>query len=97
MERGCARRGSLCGVYVLGAPDLLRPTLNADAAWPAMEARAHTLSALGKRVLLVAWAPDARLDTPHDRPLLPANLTPLGLVSLVDELRPEAATTLAAF
>jgi cation-transporting ATPase E len=87
------------GVYVLGAFDVL-----ASHASPAtggdLYRLTEKLAALtddGARVLLFAHNRDASsLGDPDGDPMLPP-LEPLCLVALVDELRPHAAETLAAF
>lgn len=83
------------GVYVLGAPEILAPTLvGTQASWPFVQEEAHA----GRRVLLFAFTPMiAPLHSSDVRPILPVGLQPLGLLSLRDELRPEVQHTLAAF
>ena len=52
----------------------------------------------GLRVLLVAHHPDGtRLLDNGDESRLPSGMKPIGLLSLSDELRPEAKETLEAF
>jgi len=88
------------GVYALGAPEMLRPSLattGAGASWDEIAAQARTLTNRGLRVLLVAHAPTTTLEDHGDATRLPEGMTPLGLVSLSDELRPEAHAALAAF
>ncbi len=87
------------GTYVLGAFDALAPhlpqTIEGDSDNFVSKLEALTLE--GARVLLFAWSPDvAALREGDDTPALPP-LEPLGLVALVDELRPQAAETLASF
>jgi cation-transporting ATPase E len=85
----------LHGSYVLGALEALQP---AAALSPEIESQASAWSNLGLRVLLFAHSGGAaRLDDEDGRPRLPAPLIPLGLISLSDELRPEARETLARF
>jgi cation-transporting ATPase E len=101
--------GRLPGIAALGAPQLLRRylavegTLSADAGsvtWNAIAAELADLTARGLRVLLVATHPDAaalpRVDDDADA-TLPAGMRAVGLIALRDELRAEAAETLAAF
>ncbi|NTU85376.1 MAG: HAD-IC family P-type ATPase, partial [Chloroflexales bacterium] len=84
------------GIYVLGAAEMLRPYLPAEQV-PPWQAQLKAWSDQGLRVLLLAQAPNpALLVDQGDATTLPS-LTPLGLVSLSDELRPEAAETLARF
>ena len=87
------------GVYVLGAIEMLTPYLPPDAVAPdaPLAQQAQAEAAQGRRVLLFASNPD--VTTLHDhqeRPCLPP-LTPLAVVSLSDELRPQAQETIAAF
>ncbi|MBW0089130.1 HAD-IC family P-type ATPase [Pseudonocardia sp. KRD-184] len=77
------------GTYVLGAPDALAPALSGA---PLTE-RVAEHAGQGLRVLVLARAGDDLRDT-RDRPLLPP-LTPLALVTLSDELRPDVADTIA--
>ena len=91
------------GVYALGAPEMLtgylRDAADPDSAgWQSIAAQVHSLAEQGLRVLLVAQQPEAtELHDEGDASQLPTGMRPLGLVSLRDELRPEAEETLAAF
>lgn len=91
------------GVYALGAPEVLRPYLDATVPWETITAQVQQRVQQGLRVLLVLHAPrseELHLGTPekqHDDALLPPTMTPLGLVILSDELRPEARETLHSF
>ena len=101
------------GIVALGAPQFLRRFLatNADVegpedaeldpdGWDQLQAELSELTALGLRVLLVATHPEAEaLPSSDDESVatLPAGMRALGLVALRDELRPEAAKTLASF
>ena len=83
---------ALRGVYVLGAPELLRPALGADTV---LEAQAEAWAAQGLRVLMLAHRPE--LTPLHDssgKPRLPSHLNALALLSFSDELRLEAQETL---
>ena len=81
------------GVYVLGAPEVLEPYLQ-----PADLGQAAPWTAQGLRVLLFAHQPKITpLFDADGQPQLPAHLIALGLLSLSDELRPEAEATLAGF
>jgi cation-transporting P-type ATPase E len=87
------------GVYALGAVEMLAPFLPADAvaADSALARQVAEWSDRGLRVLLFAYNPD--VTSLHDaagEPSLPP-LTPLALVALSDELRPQAKETIAAF
>jgi cation-transporting ATPase E len=83
------------GVYVLGAPEMLAPAVPLGEELAAQQA---AWAEQGLRVLLFAHRPD--LTPLHDAggaPRLPDGLTPVGLLSFSDELRPEARATLAGF
>ncbi|HEX8730780.1 MAG TPA: HAD-IC family P-type ATPase [Ktedonobacterales bacterium] len=91
------------GVLALGAPETLLPYLaaggdRASAAWRSIAAVAEPLTQRGLRVLLLAQSPEPQpLEDLGDASTLPTGLQPLGLVSLSDELRPEAREALSAF
>ena len=91
--------GVLDGTYVLGAPDILQPFLHQEPSQDSEMARAIQVSIEhGRRVLLLASSQaDASLFDDRGDPLLPPDLTTLGLVSLRDQLRPEAQETLNGF
>ncbi|MEO8611985.1 MAG: HAD-IC family P-type ATPase [Chloroflexota bacterium] len=85
----------LRGVYVLGAPELLRSRLQQNVDLPAQMGE---WADQGLRVLLFAHRPE--LTPLHDslgQPQLPPDLIPLGVVSFSDELRAEAESTLKGF
>jgi cation-transporting ATPase E len=101
--QGEGDNASMRGVYAFGAPEMLQSYL-ASSGDPAplpgqsIEARANAWTAQGLRVLLVAHHPNpSRLKDEGDASRLPEGMTPIGLVSLRDELRPEARETLSAF
>jgi cation-transporting P-type ATPase E len=81
--------------YVLGAPDVLAPSLADEFRLP-IEADAWAKE--GLRVVLFASGPGSRslLDADGE-PRLPQALVPLGVVCFSDELRPDARETLAGF
>ena len=86
---------SLRGVYVLGAPEMLRPHLRPGAE---MNGQVDEWAARGLRVLLFAYRPEpVPLSGGDDGVRDPDGLVPLGLVGLTDELRPNAYETLTAF
>src|SRR5215208_2202914 len=86
---------SLRGVYVLGAPEMLRPHLRQGAD---LNGQGDEWTARGLRVLLFAYRPEPTpLNDGDDRVRDPDGLIPLGLVGLTDELRPQAYETLTAF
>ena len=94
---------ALRGIYALGAPECLRPFLDAASAgdsptWLAINTQASAWADEGLRVLLIAHHPDpSQLADRGDDSRLPGDMAPLGLVALSDELRPEARETLASF
>lgn len=97
------RSEGLRGTYALGAPEMLLPYLReSDAAEQqtrlTIDERTSALAEQGLRVLLLAHAPEhMALEDEGDRSTLPADMEPLGLVALGDDLRPEAREALAAF
>ena len=83
------------GSYVLGAPEVLEPVLEAE---PALRSLIGERTALGLRVVLFARREDvASLRNASGEPELPANLVALAILSLGEELRPEAKETMDAF
>jgi cation-transporting ATPase E len=94
-----ANAGGPRGVVAMGAAEFLRPALaGGEDEWTELRARMDGHTARGLRVLLVAGHPDpAALAGEGDEARLPAGMTPLGLVVLADELRPDAEATLARF
>ncbi len=89
--------GDLQGVYVLGAPEMLQPRL-VTALDPELSSLARQWANQGLRVLMFAYQADALpLYDAQGRPRLPQDLVPLCLLSLCDELRPEARETLESF
>lgn len=93
----------LRGIYALGAPEMLQPHLGQtgdpdSVTWQSIAAQISQLTDQGLRVLLVAYYPDpAGLEDKGDESKLPSGMKPIGLLSLSDELRPEARATLEAF
>jgi cation-transporting ATPase E len=90
--------GEAPGTYVLGAFEVLAPALVATygAERARLAERLAALTAKGARVLLFARGPNASPLAAGSEPRLPP-LEPLGLVALLDELRPQAAEMLAGF
>ncbi|MEO7021249.1 MAG: HAD-IC family P-type ATPase [Ktedonobacteraceae bacterium] len=85
----------LRGTYVLGAPEILAPTLRPGYD---LEPFLSTETACGMRVLLFAYLPEpVTLRLAAGEPALRPDLIPLGLLSLRDELRPHVQHTLARF
>lgn len=95
--------GALFGVYALGAPEMLCPFLDSSVPWETIAAHVQDRVGQGLRVLLVAHSlmlEGLQLGTQEklrDDACLPTGMTPLGLVMLSDELRPEARETLQSF
>ncbi len=97
-----AAGGALVGMVALGAPTLLRRFCLADGAagrptWDAIETQVADLARQGLRVLLVLGSDATTLEDRDDDSVLPEAMTPLGLVTLRDQLRPEAKDALASF
>ena len=85
----------LTGVYVLGAPEMLASHLQPG---PDLAPQIDEWTRQGLRVLLFAYRPEVLPLTAAGRaPSLPDGLVPLALLSLSDELRPEARETFAGF
>jgi len=83
------------GVYVMGAPEIVGQAVELT---PQMNTLIEAGSNKGLRMLL--FAHQAQMDglmNEADHPQLPTALTPLALLSLSDELRPEAQQTLQTF
>ena len=78
----------------MGAMEMLQPYLSSDVD---LSPQARAWSDEGLRVLLLAYNPDVtRLHDGQGEPNLPP-LTPLGLLSFSDELRPQVKETIAGF
>lgn len=103
---------SLHGIYALGAEEMLRPYLDKvavahpisgdgpDSGQPFTTAaqKITDFTDQGLRVLIIAHHPDPLLlQDEGDASRLPAGMTALGMVSLSDQLRPEAKEVLAGF
>ncbi|MGE5224576.1 MAG: HAD-IC family P-type ATPase, partial [Omnitrophica WOR_2 bacterium] len=85
------------GTFVLGAPEVLRDRIRGDG----LEGQAELInewSDRGLRVLLFAGSTEvAALTGENGKANLPAQLNPLGLICMSDELKPGAEETLQAF
>ncbi|MGE5221421.1 MAG: HAD-IC family P-type ATPase, partial [Omnitrophica WOR_2 bacterium] len=85
------------GTFVLGAPEVLRDRIRGDG----LEGQAQLInewSDRGLRVLLFAGSMEIMALTGKDGKVdLPAQLNPLGLICMSDELKPGAEETLQAF
>jgi cation-transporting ATPase E len=75
------------GSWVLGAPEMVLAPADADVLQ-----RAEALAATGQRVLVVA-----RTEAPLAGERLPAGLQPVALVLFAEQVRSDAAATLAYF
>jgi cation-transporting P-type ATPase E len=91
------------GTYILGAPEILKPYLEPLREIEMAEIQLAWANR-GLRVVIIAWHPQLlplftgdETGGGREKPELPEGLIPLGLVCLEDELRPEAAKTLADF
>jgi cation-transporting ATPase E len=83
------------GTYVLGAPELVLPSLVDD---PDEVEKMESWRSQGRRVLLFAYHPKAlTLRDQDDEPRLPKDLKPLCLLNFSDELRPKVQETLKGF
>ncbi len=78
------------GTWVLGAPEILLDACPGPTA--AVRERVDVLTGQARRVLLVARSRATFADE-----TLPDDLVPVGLVSLKEEVRPDAAATMAYF
>jgi cation-transporting ATPase E len=88
--------GDQRSAYILGAQEIVLPDLASHA--PDLARQLSQWSEQGLRVLLFAYTPQAEsLRDASGQPCLPGGITPLGLVALTDELRPEARATLEGF
>lgn len=91
------------GVFALGASEMLQPyladveDLDDSPVWREIAIETRRRAEQGLRVLLVARAPGGELKDEGDGSRLPEGMTPLGLVSIRDELRPEAREAIEAF
>lgn len=82
------------GAYVMGAAEMLRPAL---ANPETITAQIKQFSDKGLRVLLFAHAPHSRtLHDNNESPVLPEQLTPLGIITFADELREGVQDTIQA-
>jgi len=91
----CFDTDDLRGVYVLGAPEMLRPHVD----WPGadLDRQIAEWADAGLRVLLFASRPDPAPLHDGDAPRLPDGLIPLGTLVFEDELRAEAEAAIRGF
>jgi len=89
--------GGAPGTYVLGAPEVLAPSLG-DAAEAAWRPTADAWTARGLRVVLFCGRDDpVAFGDPDAPPVLPRGLRPIALVCFSDELREGVHETLEGF
>jgi cation-transporting ATPase E len=86
--------GPYPGAYVLGAPEKLSKALTLSDE---MSAQIQAGVQQGLRVLLFAHSGDPNSLDAANQPILPAALTPLGVLQFSDQLRPQARETLHGF
>ena len=79
------------GSWVLGAPEILLDAMAPDAT-ESVRHKVDQLTDQARRVLLVGFSSDPIVDEK-----LPAGLLPVGLVTLKEETRPDAAQTMSYF
>ncbi|MDN5768276.1 MAG: HAD-IC family P-type ATPase [Humibacillus sp.] len=82
------------GTCVLGAPEVLLAHLTGSSGQPSEEIREQVagLAASGRRVVMVAHSAQTLSDA-----ALPDDLAPSGLVTLTEQVRPDAKQTFAYF
>lgn len=85
----------LKGVYVLGAPEILKDMLEPGSY---RQEEVKESASKGLRVLLLAYRPEVGsiLDE-NENPVLPENLIPLAMITFSDELRPNVKEILQGF
>jgi cation-transporting ATPase E len=82
-------------LYVLGAPEVIRPNLQEPFTMPK---EVDEWMDAGLRVLIFAKGSiETGLYDEGEKPQMPSTLTPLGLLSFSDELRPAVHETLQGF
>ncbi len=82
------------GVYVLGAPESLAPSLTLTEE---MTTTIQKGTQQGLRMLLFARSNEVAAIANPDKPALPETLTPLGILQFNDQLRPQVRQTLDGF
>ncbi|MFN8471261.1 MAG: HAD-IC family P-type ATPase [Anaerolineae bacterium] len=91
------------GIYAMGAPEIMQRSLEPSFApgsrgWDSIADWITSRTSQGLRILLIAYAPDSsQLQDRDDDSTLPSDMTPLGLISLSDQLRPDVDQALQAF
>ncbi len=84
------------GTWALGAPEMLQPYLS--DGWQGMSPCADEWTGQGLRVLVFCHHPDhTLLEDKGDDSVLPSPMTPVAVLCLSDELRPDARPTLESF
>lgn len=82
--------------HVKGAPERVLTMLSPVQDAEALLAMARDMAKAGYRVLAVAQGPAPATLGPSDTPPAPENLTCLGLVGMIDPLRPDVREAIAA-
>jgi cation-transporting ATPase E len=91
---GAADEGG--GTWVLGAPEMVFPDAATDTATP-LGSLAVQLSSSGMRTLVLAHSPAALSDDDMEAERLPGAVEPVAVLTFREEVRPDAAQTLAYF
>jgi cation-transporting ATPase E len=91
---GAADEGG--GTWVLGAPEMVFPDAATDTATP-LGSLAVQLSSSGMRTLVLAHSPAALSGDDMEAERLPGAVEPVAVLTFREEVRPDAAQTLAYF
>lgn len=91
---GCDTRSH--GAWVLGAPEMVLPNPDSDAAKDT-RAQANQIASEGRRVMVLAHAPSGFTADERERATLPTGLVPCALVMLAERIREDAKPTLEYF
>ncbi|MBT8106337.1 MAG: HAD-IC family P-type ATPase [Woeseiaceae bacterium] len=89
------RDGEEVRTFVKGAPERVLTMLAPDEGADALLATARDMAEAGYRVLAVAHGPAPADLAPSDTPPAPESLTCLGLVGMIDPLRPDVREAIA--
>ncbi|WP_240666090.1 HAD-IC family P-type ATPase [Agromyces sp. LHK192] len=84
------------GTWVMGAPEMVFGDAAADASTP-LGGTIIPLASTGRRTLVLAHAPTGLSPDDIDAERLPADLRPVVVVTFREQVRPDAAQTLAYF
>ncbi|MEN2738201.1 HAD-IC family P-type ATPase [Microbacterium sp. X-17] len=91
-----AFRGEAEGTWVLGAPEMVFGDAASDPASP-LGGLVTSLAATGRRTLVLGHAPSVLTEAEARDERLPAGLVPVAVVTFREQVRPDAAQTLAYF